>query len=236
MDLCDIRVIEGLLRRHGFHFSKSLGQNFLCDETVPYDIAASAGLHEQIGVVEIGPGIGALSRQLCAYGGPVVAVELDRRLAPLLAETMGDLPNFTLVQGDVLKTDLRALCAEHFDGQEVVACANLPYYITTPAITALLECGCFSSVTVMVQKEVAERICAAPGTKAYGAFSLYVAYHATAEQVLSVPRDCFVPSPKVNSAVVRLVPHKVPPVQADERILFSLIKAAFAQRRKTMSN
>jgi len=236
MDLCDIRTIKMILGRHGFHFSKGLGQNFLCDPTVPDAIARGAGLDENTAVLEVGPGIGTLTQQLCRHAAKVVAVELDRRLPALLKETMADHDNFTLVPGDILKTDIPALCREQFGDMPAVACANLPYYITTPAITTLIESRCFRSITVMVQKEVAQRICSQPGTADYGAFTVYINYHATAQTILNVPRDCFIPSPNVDSAVVRLDLLPQPPVDADEKMLFRVIKAAFAQRRKTLLN
>lgn len=237
MDLCNIDVIRRVLGRHGFRFSKSLGQNFLTADWVPRRIAAECGAGETDGVLEVGPGMGCLTQQLSRVAGAVCAVELDRALLPVLEETLADCGNVSIVQGDVLKTDLRTLCAEQFGGRNAYACANLPYYITTPAITALLECGCFRAITIMVQKEVAERICAPAGTAAYSAFSIYVAYHAQADILFDVPKGCFVPRPKVDSAVVRLVPRNAPPAEVcDEELFFSLVKAAFGQRRKTLAN
>ena len=236
MNLCDINQIKLLLARHGFQFSKDLGQNFLCDEAIPAAIAERAGISPETCVVEIGPGIGALSAQLCKRAKQVVAVELDRRLPAILQETMAAYDNFTLVEGDVLKTDLSTLCREHFGDAPVIACANLPYYITTPAITALLECGCFERVVVMVQKEAAQRICAGPGDKDYSAFSAQVAYYAKPEMILDVPHDLFIPAPKVDSVVLRLDVHKKPVTMADKKAVFRVIRAAFANRRKTFAN
>ena len=236
MNLCDINQIKLLLARHGFKFSKDLGQNFLCDDQIPAAIAEGAGITPDTCVVEIGPGIGALSAQLCKRAKQVVAVELDRRLPAILNETMAAYDNFTLVEGDVLKTDLPALCKEHFGDAPVIACANLPYYITTPAITALLECGCFDRVVVMVQKEAAQRICAAPGDKDYSAFSAQVAYFARPEMILDVPHDLFIPAPKVDSVVLRLDAHKTPVTAATRKEVFRVIRAAFANRRKTFAN
>ena len=236
MNLCDINQIKLLLARHGFHFSKDLGQNFLCDAEIPAAIAEGAGITPDTCVVEIGPGIGALSAQLCKRAKQVVAVELDRRLPAILQETMAAYDNFTLVEGDVLKTDLPALCEEHFGNAPVIACANLPYYITTPAITALLECGCFERVVVMVQKEAAQRICAAPGDKDYSAFSAQVAYFAKPEMILDVPHELFIPAPKVDSVVLRLDVHKEPVTVATKKEVFRVIRAAFANRRKTFAN
>lgn len=236
MNLYDINQIKLLLSRHGFHFSKDLGQNFLCDEEVPAAIAEGAGITPETCVIEIGPGIGALSCQLCKRAQKVTAVELDRRLPAILQETMAVYDNFSLVEGDVLKVDLPELCREQFGDARVIACANLPYYITTPAITALLESGCFKSVVVMVQKEAAERICANPGDKDYSAFTAQVAYYARPNVILDVPRDLFIPAPKVDSAVLRLDVHEQPPVAGSKKEIFRVIRAAFANRRKTFSN
>ena len=236
MNLYDINQIKLLLSRHGFHFSKDLGQNFLCDEEVPAAIAEGAGITPETCVIEIGPGIGALSCQLCKRAKKVTAVELDRRLPAILQETMAAYDNFTLVEGDVLKVDLPELCREQFGDARVIACANLPYYITTPAITALLESGCFKSVVVMVQKEAAERICANPGDKDYSAFTAQVAYYARPNVILDVPRDLFIPAPKVDSAVLRLDVYEQPPVAGSKKEIFRVIRAAFANRRKTFSN
>lgn len=236
MDLCDIREIKALLSRHGFHFSKSMGQNFLIEGWVPRDIADAAGLDSHCAVLEIGPGIGPLTQQLARRAGRVAAVELDSALLPILSETLADCPNVEIIPGDVMKLDLNWLVSDRFDGFTVKACANLPYNITTPVITKLLEEGCFQSITVMIQREVARRICAAPGDSDCGAFSLFCQYHARCEFLFEVPPDCFLPAPKVTSAVVRLTPHAAPPVDVDKDALFSLIKAAFAQRRKTLLN
>ena len=177
MERNDKAAIEALLKRHGFHFSKSMGQNFLIDPAIPYEIAESSRANEQNGVLEIGPGIGALSHELCERASKVVAVELDKTLLPILDETMARFDNFEVVSADILKTDISALVREKFAGLTPIVCANLPYNITTPAITALIESKCFESITVLVQKEVAERLCAAPGTSAYGAFSVFKQYY-----------------------------------------------------------
>lgn len=236
MDLCDIREIKALLARHGFHFSKSMGQNFLIADWVPQDIADAAGLDEDCAALEIGPGIGPLTRQLARRAGKVAAVELDSALLPILNETLADCPNVEIIPADVMKLDLNALVSDRFDGFTVKACANLPYNITSPVITKLLEAGCFQSITVMIQREVAWRICAAPGSPDCGAFSLFCQYHANCELLFEVPPDCFLPAPKVTSAVVRLTPHAAPPVDVDQDTLFAVVKAAFAQRRKTLLN
>lgn len=236
MDLTDIQQVKALLGRHSFRFSKSMGQNFLIEDWVPHDIADSAGLDQHCGVLEIGPGIGPLTAQLALRAGKVVAVELDRDLLPILSETMSGHPNVEIIPGDVMKLDLSAVVADKFNGLTAKVCANLPYNITTPVITRLLEAGCFQSITVMIQREVARRICAAPGSPDCGAFSLFCQYHAECEFLFEVPPECFLPPPKVTSAVVRLTPRSVPPVDADPSVLFSVIHAAFAQRRKTLLN
>ena len=236
MDLCDIREIKSLLSRHGFRFSKSMGQNFLIAGWVPRDIAAASGAGPGTGVLEIGPGIGPLTRELAGRADQVVSVELDRALLPILAETLADCPNAQVIPGDILKTDIPALVREHFSGLTPIACANLPYNITTPAITALVEARCFASITVMIQREVARRICAGPGTADYGAFSVFCQYHTRPELLFDVPPECFLPAPKVTSSVVRLTPCPPPPGVDDEGRFFRVVRAAFAQRRKTLVN
>ena len=237
MERNDKAAIEALLKRHGFHFSKSMGQNFLIDPAIPYEIAESSRANEQNGVLEIGPGIGALSHELCERAGKVVAVELDKTLLPILDETMARFDNFEVVSADILKTDIPALVREKFAGLTPIVCANLPYNITTPAITALIESKCFESITVLVQKEVAERLCAAPGTSAYGAFSVFMQYYTEPEYLFAVPRECFEPQPKVTSAVLRAVVRREPPVEVeDEKFFFRVVYAAFALRRKTIVN
>lgn len=236
MNLTHIRDIKTLLARHGFRFSKSMGQNFLIADWVPQDIADAAGLDKDCAVLEIGPGIGPLTVQLARRAGKVAAIELDRALLPILAETLAECPNVEIIPGDVMKLDLAALAEERFPGLPVSVCANLPYNITTPVITKLLEAGCFRCVTVMIQREVAKRVCAAPGDSDCGAFSLFCQYHADCELLFEVPPDCFLPAPKVTSAVVRLTPRAVPPVEGDREAIFAVVKAAFAQRRKTLLN
>lgn len=236
MNLCDINTIRPLLRRHGFSFSKSMGQNFLCDEAVPSAIVRSSGIDSETCVFEVGPGIGALTQQLCSHAKAVLSLELDKKLLPILGETMSGYDNLHIIPGDVLQADISALCREYFADAFCVCCANLPYYITTPAITALIDSRAFSQITLMVQKEVARRICASPGSKDYGAFTLYINYHAQAEIILDVPRDAFIPAPNVDSAVISLRPLPAPPVSCDEKLLFFIIKSVFTQRRKTLSN
>lgn len=237
MNLCDIETIRAVLGRHGFHFSKSLGQNFLTDESVPRRIAEMSGAAECGNAIEVGPGMGCLSAELCRCADQVVAVELDRALMPVLAETLADYDNFEVVHGDVLETDLAALCKEKFGDGKAIACANLPYYITTPAITALLESGAFEQVTVMVQKEVAQRIAAPAGKGDYGAFSVFCQYYAVPELLFDVPPSCFIPQPKVTSAVLKLTMRTEPVCEIrDEALFFRTVKSAFAQRRKTLLN
>lgn len=237
MELCDINQIKSLLGRHGFRFSKSMGQNFLTEAWVPMEIAAQAGLDKNTCVLEVGPGIGCLTVQLSEYAGKVVAVELDSALAPVLSETLSDCGNTELIFGDVLKLDLPKLIAEQAEGMRAVVCANLPYNITSPLISAFIDAGCFESMTIMVQREVARRICAKAGTSDYGAFSLYANWHTQPEILFDVSPDCFVPQPKVWSSVIRLNVRKEPPARvADEKLFFRVIKASFEQRRKTLLN
>lgn len=237
MKLCDINTIRAILNRHGFHFSKALGQNFLTAQWVPERIAAECGADPSNAVLEIGPGIGCLTQELAKRAGKVVAVELDRALLPVMAETLTGIDNVEIVQGDILKLDIPALCEEKFPEMRVHACANLPYYITSSVISALIESHNFESITVMVQKEVAERVCAAAGTSEYSAFSIFVQYYTEPEILFEVPHDCFVPQPKVDSAVLRLLPRKQPAVTPrEERLFFAIVRAAFNQRRKTLAN
>lgn len=237
MNLCDRNDIQNLLARHGFHFAKSLGQNFLIEDWVPRDIAEACIADKQTGVLEIGPGIGPLTQQLARRAAKVVSVELDRRLYPILAETMADFDNFTLVPGDIMKCDLKVLAAEHFDGLRPILCANLPYQITTPVLTACVESGCFDSLTVLIQKEVAQRICAKPGTADYGAFTLLMQYYTEPELLFTVPNTCFLPAPKVTSAVIHCPVRKAPPVEVvSEAALWRTVRAGFALRRKTLVN
>ena len=237
MDLCSEKDIRALLARHGFRFSKSMGQNFLIDGRVPKAIAEASGVDGSAGVLEIGPGIGPLTVELARRAAKVAAVELDRALYPILAETLAPFPGAEVVEGDAMKLDLAALCAEKFPGLTPIACANLPYNITTPVLTKLIETGCFASVTVMIQREVAKRICAAPGTGDYGAFSVFCQYHTVPEYLFEVGPECFLPAPKVTSAVVRLTPRTEPPqALVEEEQFFRVVRAAFAQRRKTLLN
>lgn len=237
MDLCDLDTIKALLSRHGFHFSRSMGQNFLIQSWVPEGLVEGAGVSGSNGVLEIGPGIGPLTVRLSAAAGRVVAVELDRALLPVLAETLGDRDNVEVISGDILKLDIPALVDEKLAGLEPMACANLPYNITTPVITALIEAKRFSCIAVMIQREVARRICAAPGSPDYGAFSVYCQYHTEPELLFDVGPECFIPAPKVTSSVIRMRPLPSPPVPVkDEVRFFRVVKAAFGQRRKTLLN
>ncbi len=237
MNLTDYRDITALLQRHGFRFSKSMGQNFLTAAWVPQQIAAESGITAADGALEIGPGVGCLTAELAKTAGRVTAIELDERLRDVLGETLADFDNVSVVFADALKADLPAICAETLGERPWKVCANLPYNVTTPLITAFLEAGCFESVTVMIQKEVAQRLCAAPGTGEYGAFSVLVQWYAEPKLLFDVPPHCFVPQPKVTSAVVRMARRAAPPASVDdEKLFFRTVRAAFAQRRKTLSN
>lgn len=237
LDVCNIGVMKPLLAEHGFHFSKAKGQNFLIASWVPERIAEDSGVDETVGVLEIGPGIGPLTQQLCLRAKKVCAVEVDTRLEPLLQKTVGEFSNLEILWSDILKQDVKALVVEKFDGLRPMACANLPYYITTPILSALLEAECFERVTVMVQKEVAQRIAAKPGTADYGAFTVFCQFYAQPELLFDVPPHCFMPQPKVTSAVVSLKVRKELPWDIkDKALFFRVVKASFAMRRKTLQN
>ena len=237
INVCDINVMKPLLAEHGFHFSKAKGQNFLIQSWVPENIAVESGVTKDVGVLEIGPGIGPLTQQLCLNAGKVCAVELDNRLKPILDLTVGEFDNLEIVWNDVLKLDVPALVKEKFGDLRPMACANLPYYITSPILTALLEAECFEAVTVMVQKEVAVRIAAKPGSADYSAFTVFCQYYAEPELLFDVPAHCFLPQPKVTSAVITLRVRKERPWEIlDEKIFFRTVRASFAMRRKKLSN
>ena len=237
IDVCDIQVMKPLLAQHGFHFSKAKGQNFLISRWVPEQIAEYSGVDRNTGVLEIGPGIGPLTQQLALRAGKVCAVELDRRLEPILKQTVGEFPNLQIIWDDVLKQDIPALVKEKFPGLRPAACANLPYYITSPILSALLEAECFDTVTVMVQKEVAQRIAAKPGSADYSAFTVFCQYYAEPELLFDVPAHCFLPQPKVTSAVVTLHVRKARPWDiADSDVFFRTVRASFAMRRKKLAN
>ncbi len=236
--LTDLNTIRALLARNGFRFTKALGQNFLCASWVPERIADSAELDADTGVLEVGPGIGPLTVVLAKRAKKVVCVELDRALEPVLAETLADCGNAEVVFADVMKTDLRRLVREKLAGcARAVVCANLPYQITTPALTAFVEAGCFDCITVMIQREVAKRICAGENTADYGAFSVFMQWHTAPEMLFDVPPGCFIPPPKVTSSVVRMPRRAAPPVPVrDPERMFAVVRAAFNQRRKTLCN
>lgn len=236
--LSDIGTIKDILSRHGFTFSKSLGQNFLINPSVCPRMAELSGADKGVGVIEIGPGIGVLTNELCKLADKVVAIELDKRLLPVLEETLGEYDNLKVVNADVLETDLHKLIEEELSGMAVVVCANLPYYITSPVIMKLLEDKLpISAITVMVQKEAAQRICAEVGSRQSGAVTVSVNYYAKPEMLFSVSAGSFMPAPKVDSAVIRLNVLDEPPVKVnDEKKFFSVVKASFSQRRKVISN
>ena len=236
--LTDVGYIRDLLERHGFHFSKKLGQNFLINPSVCPRMAEACGIGPEGGVLEIGPGIGVLTRELARQAGRVVAIELDDRLPPVLAETLAGVDNVSFVWGDCMKLDLRRILQEQFGDRPVAVCANLPYYITSPIIMMLLESRLpVDNITVMVQKEAAQRLCAAPGTREAGAVTLAVQYYAEAQTLFGVSRGSFMPAPNVDSAVIRLRIRKQPPCAVrNEALMFRLIRAGFNQRRKTLLN
>ena len=237
MNLCDYDSIRELLGRHGFHFSKSMGQNFLIDPEVPYNIAAAAKADRSCGVLEIGPGIGPLTAELAQRAGKVVSVELDKSLLPVLAETMASYDNVEIVPGDAMKLDLGALAAEKFQGLTPIVCANLPYNITTPILEKLIMTPCFETITVLIQKEVAQRLSAAQGSSDGGSFSLFLQYYMETEYLFDVPREKFLPAPKVTSAVLRCVRREKPAVEvSDEAFFFKVMRGAFLLRRKTLAN
>ncbi len=227
-----------IIRKYGFSFQKKFGQNFLVDANILNKIVDSADIYKDDCVIEIGPGIGTLTQYLAESAGKVIAVEIDKNLIPILNETLSGYENVTIINGDILKTDINKLVCERNQGRPVKVIANLPYYITTPIIMGLFESHVpLSSITIMVQKEVADRIQSGPGTKDYGVLSLAVQYYARPEILMQVSPACFMPRPNVGSAVIRLVKYEEPPVTVEnERKLFALIRAAFNQRRKTLAN
>lgn len=238
MDLCNVRTVKNLMATFGLRFRREFGQNFLTDAAAVQNIADACTDHAEDTVLEVGPGIGTLTRELCVRYRRVTAIEIDRGLLPVLAYTLNEFHNVEVVCDDVMKADLPALLAPAFAEGGVSVCANLPYYITTPILMKLLECGLpFRHITVMVQSEVADRLTAKAGTSDYGAITAVLNYYGTAERLFTVPADRFLPPPKVNSAVVRITLHTDKPYHpADETIFFRTIRAAFEQRRKTLPN
>lgn len=238
MELSNIGTIKDILGRHGFTFSKSLGQNFLINPSVCPKMAEQSGAKKGVGVIEVGPGIGVLTCQLAERADKVVAIELDKRLLPVLDETLAEYDNIRIINDDILKIDLKKLIETELSGMEVVVCANLPYYITSPVIMKLLEDRLpINALTVMVQKEAAQRICAEVGSRQSGAVTVAVNYYAKPQILFGVSAGSFMPAPKVDSAVIRLDILKEPCVQVeDEELFFKVVKAAFSQRRKTLPN
>lgn len=239
MDLYDLNTVKRILSRHGFTFSKALGQNFLIDSGVCPHMAQELNADKDTGVIEVGPGIGVLTKELCAVSGKVVSIELDERLFPVLEETLADCDNLELVHADAMKLDLKKLIDEKFNGcKSVKVCANLPYYITSPVIMTLLESRLdIDEIVVMVQKEAGERLCAEIGSREAGAVTVAVNYYADSEVLFEVGREAYVPSPKVDSVVIRLKIRKDKKfIVSDEKKFFSVVKCAFAQRRKTALN
>jgi len=230
-------TMRDILNAHGFKFSKSMGQNFLVDANIPRKIVQQSNVDKSCGVLEVGPGIGALTSELCAVAGHVTAVELDKRLVPILHNIFSDQENVSIIQGDILKLDIKETVNETMPGLSHHVCANLPYNITTPAITAFIDANVFKSITVMVQREVALRMCAKPGTSEYGAFSVYINYHTKPEILFNVPPECFMPRPKVTSSIVRMEVRAERLLDSEkEKMFFRVVRAAFGQRRKTLVN
>lgn len=238
LELTDIGTIKALLARHGFHFSKALGQNFIVNPSVCPRMADESGIDSESGVIEIGAGIGVLTAELAKRAKKVVCIELDSKLLPILDETLADFDNIEIINADVLKTDLATLIEEKFGGMPVYVCANLPYYITSPVIMTLLESRLpLKAVTVMVQREAAQRLCAPVGSRLSGAVTVAVDYYAEARKLFDVSAGSFMPAPKVDSSVIRLDIREKPGIEvSDEKLFFSMVHAAFSQRRKTASN
>lgn len=237
-ELSDINTVKEILSRHGFHFSKSLGQNFIINPDVCPRIAIESGVNKEICVLEIGPGIGVLTKELAKRAKRVLAVEIDKALLPVLKETLAEFDNVDVLNADVLKIDVFETARKYFGDTPFIVCANLPYYITSPILMKLLEEGCGAeSITVMVQKEAALRIAANPGTRDCGALTAAIHYYSEPEKLFDVGKNSFVPAPKVDSSVIRLKIRKEPPVAvSDEKYFFKVIKASFGQRRKTLAN
>ncbi len=237
-DLTNIETVKKIMGKNGFHFSKSLGQNFIIDPDICPEMALRCGADSESGVIEVGPGIGVLTAELAKRAKKVVSIELDKRLLPILGETLADFDNVKIINDDILKIDLKKLIEDEFAGMDVYICANLPYYITSPVIMMLLESRLpVKSVTVMVQKEAAQRICAEVGSRDSGAVTAAVDYYSDANKLFDVPSSCFMPAPKVDSSVIRMDIRENPPVSVtNEKFFFDLVRAAFGQRRKTAVN
>lgn len=237
-NLTNINVIKDIFERHGFTFSKALGQNFIINPAICPKIAEMGNAKKGFGIIEIGTGVGVLTNELAKRADKVVAVEIDTRLIPILEETLSEYDNVTVINADVMKTDLKAVIEEHFNGLDVAVCANLPYYITSPIIMYLLESRLpIKSVTVMVQKEAGVRLCAKPGSRECGAVTAAVHYYAEPKLLFNVSRGSFMPAPNVDSCVIRLDIRETPPVSvADEKYFFRLVRGAFSQRRKNLAN
>lgn len=238
MNLCNPTELKALLNRHGFNFSKTLGQNFLIDKNVLNKIVSASELNENSCVLEIGPGAGTLTRRLAETGARCTAVEIDKALLPILGETLAGFDNFNLINSDILKVDLKKLIKDEFDNKPFHVIANLPYYITTPIIMQILESRLpVVSMTLMVQKEVADRMCATCGSKEYGALSVAVQYYTIPTVICRAEPHCFIPQPKVASSVVHLKVSATPTVTvSDEKKFFAIVKSSFGQRRKTLLN
>jgi len=235
MNFSSINEVKALLNKYGFNFSKALGQNFLISPHIPQKIAEESGINKNCGIIEIGPGIGTLTDKLCEASAKVCSIEIDKKLLPLLTETMANHDNFTLYNDDVLKADLNKIAADNFENLHIHAVANLPYYITTPAIIRLIESCIFESITVMVQKEVALRMIATEKDKEYGSFSVFINFYSKPKLLFTVAPTCFIPAPKVHSAVVRLDLNQKNNFKHPDQF-FKVVRAAFGQRRKTLLN
>ena len=237
MNLTSPAEIKALLERHGFRFSKALGQNFLIEPSVPRRIAEASGADENTLALEVGPGVGCLTSELAQRAGKVVAIELDSALRGILSETLGGYDNIEIIWGDAARLDLAGIVRSRAAGLRPMVCANLPYSVTSPLLAAFIEARCFERITVMIQREVALRLAAAPGSGDYGAFTVFVNWHCEVKKLFDVPPECFMPRPKVTSSVVALTPRAEPPCAVrDEKLMFRCVRAAFSQRRKTLSN
>lgn len=237
-NLANVSVIKQILSESGFKFSKSLGQNFLINEHVLNNMIENSCIDKNTNVIEIGPGFGTLTQRLCMNAKKVVSIEIDKSVIPILKNNLSDFDNLKIINADCMKTDLNEIIKEEFGGGKTVIAANLPYYITTPIIMNILETGVnIHSLTVMIQKEVAERIVAQPGTKSYGALSVAVSFYSIPEIIMTVPPSSFIPQPKVSSSVIKLGIRSEPYVKVrDEKMFFKIVRAAFSQRRKTLQN